>query len=43
MEDVGWFEVDDLPERTIDYIEYVIKKVDKGIYYSEYGFEDSME
>lgn len=43
VEDVGWFEVDDLPERTIDYIEYVIKKVDEGMYYSEYGFEHSME
>lgn len=38
---IEWFYPGSLPERTIDYIAQVIQLVEKGEYYSEYGFEKS--
>lgn len=37
-DEINWFPTNLLPERTIDYIREVIKYVDQGEFYSEYGF-----
>lgn len=38
-DDMGWFPVDNLPENTIDYIKQAIDCYNKGIFYSEYGWD----
>jgi ADP-ribose pyrophosphatase YjhB (NUDIX family) len=37
-DDLGWFELDDLPDNTIPYVKQAISCFRKNIEYSEYGF-----
>jgi ADP-ribose pyrophosphatase YjhB (NUDIX family) len=38
-DDLGWFPLDDLPPNTIPYIKQVIEDSQKGIFYSESGWD----
>ena len=33
-----WFDLKDLPANTIDYIKMALKNIEKGIFYSEFGW-----
>lgn len=35
---IKWFEMDNLPENTIDYIKKALQNINAGIFYSEYGW-----
>lgn len=37
-DDLSWFDIDSLPDNTIDYIKFVIEEIRKGNIYSEYGW-----
>ncbi len=37
--DLSWFSLEDLPEKTIPYIRQALECIQKGIPYSEYGWE----
>ena len=37
-DDLGWFALQALPENTIPYIRQVLKNIQKGIFYSEFGW-----
>ena len=39
-DDIGWFELDNLPENTIPYIKHAIECISKNIVYSEFGFDN---
>lgn len=36
--DLNWFDIDNLPENTVEYIKFVIDKIKNNIIYSEYGW-----
>lgn len=38
-DDLRWFPIDDLPKNTIDYIRQAIENYQKGIFYSEFGWD----
>jgi 8-oxo-dGTP diphosphatase len=38
-DDLSWFRLDELPPNTIKYVSEVIEHLQKGIYYSEFGWE----
>jgi 8-oxo-dGTP diphosphatase len=38
-DDLSWFPLDALPPNTIEYIRLAIEHVQKGVLYSEYGWE----
>lgn len=37
-DDLDWFELDNLPENTLDYVVHVIKRINNNKVYSEWGF-----
>lgn len=37
-DDLSWFDLDNLPENTLFYVRRAIKNIERGIYYSEFGF-----
>ncbi|MBI3190578.1 NUDIX domain-containing protein [archaeon] len=37
-DDIGWFDLDNLPGNTIPYIRQAIENIQKNILYSEYGW-----
>lgn len=37
-DDLSWFPLDDIPEKTIPYVKEVIRCYREGILYSEFGF-----
>jgi len=39
-DDLSWFELDNMPENTIDYVREVIKMVNEKKYYSEFGWNN---
>lgn len=38
-DDLSWFPLDGLPENTIPYIRHALECIQKGMMYSEYGYE----
>lgn len=38
-DDLNWFPINQLPENTIDYIRQAIESYQKGVIYSEFGWE----
>lgn len=37
--ELGWFDINNLPENTIDYIAKVLERIGRGEFFSEYGFK----
>ena len=37
--DLSWFSIDNLPPNTISYVRLAIENIEKGIFYSEYGWK----
>ncbi|MTJ55878.1 NUDIX domain-containing protein [Anabaena sp. UHCC 0253] len=37
-DDLKWFDIDCLPNNTLEYIRYAIENIKKQIFYSEYGW-----
>lgn len=37
-DDLNWFDIDNIPENTVEYIKFVIDKIKNNITYSEYGW-----
>lgn len=42
-DDLNWFPINQLPEKTVHYIKDVIQKIEKGIQYSEIDLEHSVQ
>lgn len=42
-DDLSWFNVDDLPENTVEYVKRAIENYRDGISYSEFGYEERSE
>jgi ADP-ribose pyrophosphatase YjhB (NUDIX family) len=40
-DDLTWFEIDGLPENTVDYVRFVIDEIQKGRNFGSWGFESS--
>lgn len=38
-DDVAWFALDELPQNTQAHLKQVLEKVNKGVFYSEFGWE----
>ena len=40
---LDFFDIDNLPENTVDYVKEGIRNALNGIYYCEYGFDDFLK
>ncbi len=38
-DDMRWHDIDKLPSTTLDYVQEVFKNFNKGVHYSEFGFD----
>tara|TARA_Y100000034_G_C6730431_1_gene323545 strand:- start:488 stop:604 length:117 start_codon:yes stop_codon:yes gene_type:complete len=36
---LSWFDVDSLPENMLAYVREALQDIQKGVFYSEYGWE----
>lgn len=41
-DDLNWFDTNNLPENLIPYIRQALDYIDKGIVYSEYGWQENL-
>ncbi len=40
-DDLSWFDLNDIPENTIPYIKIALEKLNRGISYSEHGWQEN--
>ncbi|MCF7794893.1 NUDIX domain-containing protein [Patescibacteria group bacterium] len=38
-DDLSWFDLNEIPENTVDYICFVLEQIKNKVFYSEYGWE----